>query len=213
MDLSDRRQEYARGSLDRNDLNACPFAQFEHWIRQAEACKLEEPNAMCLASVDPNGQPSTRIVLLKQCSKSSGLVFYTNYQSRKAKEMDATHKVAANFLWLPLQRQVNITGIVNRISTAQSLKYFLSRPLSSRLGAWTSPQSKVISSRQLLESKLQEMKQKFSDGSVPLPDFWGGYTIQPQTFEFWQGRQCRLHDRFIYRLQDDSSWVIDRLAP
>jgi pyridoxamine 5'-phosphate oxidase len=213
MDLFDRRQEYARERLERENLDDCPFAQFENWMRQAETCQLEEPNAMCLATVDDNGQPSTRIVLLKQFSKANGLVFFTNYESRKAKEMDTTHKVAANFLWLPLQRQVNITGTVTRISTAQSLKYFLSRPLASRLGAWTSPQSKVISSRQLLESKWQEMKRKFSDGSVPLPDFWGGYAIQPSSFEFWQGRPSRLHDRFVYRQQEDSSWLIERLAP
>jgi pyridoxamine 5'-phosphate oxidase len=213
MDLFDRRQEYARGRLEREDLNPCPYAQFENWMRQAESCKLEEPNAMCLASVDENGYPSTRIVLLKQFSQANGLVFFTNYESRKAKEMDATGKVAVNFLWLPLQRQINIAGTVDRISTAQSLKYFLSRPLANRLGAWTSPQSKVISSRQLLESKWQEMKRKFSDGSVPLPDFWGGYAIQPKSFEFWQGRPNRLHDRFIYRLQENSNWLIQRLAP
>jgi pyridoxamine 5'-phosphate oxidase len=213
MDLFDRRQEYARGRLEREDLNPCPYAQFENWLRQAESCELEEPNAMCLATVDENGHPSTRIVLLKQFSKANGLVFFTNYESRKAKEMDSTGNVAANFLWLPLQRQINITGTVARISTAQSLKYFLSRPLANRLGAWTSPQSKVISSRQLLESKWQEMKRKFSDGSVPLPDFWGGYAIQPKSFEFWQGRPSRLHDRFIYRLQENSNWLIERLAP
>lgn len=213
MDLFDRRKEYANGSLEREDLNDCPFSQFEHWMRQAEACELDEPNAMCLATADANGQPSTRIVLLKQFSKSGGMVFFTNYQSRKAAEMDTNPQVAANFLWLPLQRQVNITGKVSRISTAQSLKYFLSRPLANRLGAWTSPQSKVISSRQLLEAKWQEVKRKFNDGSVPLPDFWGGYSIQPQTFEFWQGRPSRLHDRFIYRLQADSTWTIERLAP
>ena len=213
MDLFDRRKEYARGRLEREDLNPCPYAQFENWMQQAESCELEEPNAMCLATVDASGHPSTRIVLLKQFSKSNGLVFFTNYESCKAKAMDATGKVAANFLWLPLQRQINITGTVARISSAQSLKYFLSRPLANRLGAWTSPQSKVISSRQLLESKWHEMKRKFSNGSVPLPDFWGGYAIQPKSFEFWQGRPSRLHDRFIYRLQQNANWLIERLAP
>jgi len=212
MDLSDRRQDYSKGRLDREDLLASPFAQFEKWMRQAEDCKLEEPNAMCLATVGPEGTPSTRIVLLKQFSED-GLVFFTNYKSRKAQEMDAHKKVAANFLWLPLQRQVNVRGTVERISTAASLKYFVSRPLSSRLGAWTSPQSQVITSRQLLEAKWEQMKQKFKDGDIPLPDFWGGYRIVPKSFEFWQGRPSRLHDRFIYHKSETGPWTIDRLAP
>lgn len=166
---------------------------------------------MCLATVSADGQPSTRIVLLKDFS-AKGLTFYTNYNSRKASELEATGKAAANFLWLPLQRQVNVIGRVERVSRADSLKYFLSRPIGSQLGAWSSPQSKVITSRSILETKLDQMKRKFAEGKVPLPDHWGGYRIVPESFEFWQGRTNRLHDRFMYRLSD-GQWIAERLAP
>lgn len=212
MDLSELRQSYTKGSFSEEDLLATPFEQFEKWFAQAMDSQLEEPNAMCLATVSKDGQPSTRIVLLKDFSQK-GLTFYTNYESRKAEELDATGRAAANFLWLPLQRQVNVTGEVVRVSKSESLKYFLSRPLGSQLGAWASPQSKVITSRSLLETKLDQMKRKFAEGKVPLPDHWGGYRIIPDTFEFWQGRPNRLHDRFIYRKGSDGSWTPERLAP
>lgn len=212
MDLYDLRKEYTRGGLQREDLAADPFTQFERWFDQAVKSQVEEPNAFCLATADGDGQPSTRVVLLKQFS-AAGLVFFTNYESRKARDLDTNPKAAANFLWLPLQRQVNVLGSVERVSTAESLKYFLSRPMGNRLGAWTSPQSKVISSRQILEAKLEEIKRKFANGEVPLPSFWGGYRIVPRRFEFWQGRPNRLHDRFEYRLEDDGAWTIERLAP
>ncbi|MFT4901515.1 MAG: pyridoxamine 5'-phosphate oxidase [Lentimonas sp.] len=212
MDLSDRRAEYTKHALNAADLLASPFEQFTQWFRQAEACELEEPNAMCLATASAEGQPSTRVVLLKDFSEK-GLTFYTNYESRKAVELEANPRAGANFLWLPLQRQVNVVGRVERVSKAESLKYFLSRPFSSQLGAWTSPQSQVITSRQLLEAKLEQMKRKFAEGKVPLPDHWGGYRIVPDSFEFWQGRPSRLHDRLIYRLDASGAWVIERLAP
>lgn len=212
MDLSDLRQSYTKGSFSEADLLGSPFAQFEKWFKEAQHAELEEPNAMCLATADASGQPSTRIVLLKDFSEN-GLVFYTNYESRKAGELDANPRAAANFLWLPLQRQVNVVGRVERVSKAESLKYFLSRPLSSQLGAWTSPQSQVITSRSILESKLEQMKRKFSEGKVPLPDHWGGYRIIPESFEFWQGRPSRLHDRFRYALNVDNVWETERLAP
>lgn len=212
MDLSDRRKEYTKHALTRADLLADPIEQFKLWFDQAEELQLDEPNAMCVASVGSGGQPSTRIVLLKGISEG-GFVFYTNYESRKASELDANPKVAANFFWLPLQRQVNITGKVERVSKAESLKYFLTRPLGSRLGAWTSPQSKVISSRQILEAKFEQMKRKFADGKVPLPDDWGGYRIVPETIEFWQGGASRLHDRFMYSKNEAGHWIVERLAP
>ncbi len=211
--LEELRIDYTKGALDISDLEPDPFDQFEKWFQQAQSCQVEEPNAMCLATVDSSGQPFTRTVLLKGFS-SKGLVFYTNYESRKAMHIEANSKVSVNFLWLPLQRQISVTGSVKRISKMESLKYFISRPLASRLGAWTSPQSKVITSRQILEMKLDQMKRKFANGEIPLPDNWGGYRIVPKTFEFWQGRSGRLHDRFLFqRDENGQEWKIDRLAP
>ena len=167
---------------------------------------------MCLATVGTGGVPSTRVVLLKNFS-SQGLTFFTNYESRKATELGENANVSVNFLWLPIQRQVNILGFAERISKSETLKYFISRPLASQLGAWTSPQSKVISSRQILETKWDQMKRKFAEGEVPVPDNWGGYRIVPHSFEFWQGRKSRLHDRYLYQKCDDGGWTIVRLAP
>lgn len=212
MDLSDRRKDYTKQALTQADLLEDPIEQFKLWFSQAEDVEIDEPNAMCLATATAGGQPSTRVVLLKGITEG-GFVFYTNYESRKAGELDANPSVAANFFWLPLQRQVNITGRVVRVSKAESLKYFLTRPLGSRLGAWTSPQSKVIGSRQILEAKLEQMKRKFADGKVPLPDDWGGYRILPETIEFWQGRASRLHDRFMYSKNEAGLWAVERLAP
>ena len=206
------RIDYTKGTLEASDLAKDPFDQFEQWFQQAQDCEVEEPNAMCLATVDADGQPFTRTVLLKGFSKK-GLVFYTNYESRKAIHVEANPKVSANFLWLPLQRQISVTGNVERVSKIESLKYFVSRPFASQLGAWTSPQSKVITSRQILEMKLDQMKRKFANGEVPLPDNWGGYRIVPKTFEFWQGRSGRLHDRFLFQLDENAEWALDRLAP
>ncbi|MEX0331291.1 MAG: pyridoxamine 5'-phosphate oxidase [Puniceicoccaceae bacterium] len=211
MDIAHLREDYRREALNRETLKADPMDQFRFWFEQARTAEVKEPNAMVLATVDPSGQPFTRTVLLKQMN-AAGLVFYTNYESRKARHLAENNKVSATFLWLDLERQVTVKGTTEKVSTADSLAYFVSRPLGSRLGAWSSDQSSIIKSRSLLEAKLEEMKQKFSDGKIPLPSFWGGYRIIPNTWEFWQGRQNRMHDRFLYSAAGDS-WEIERLQP
>ena len=173
MNLSDLRQNYTKGSFSESDQMSSPFDLFKKWFREAQAAKIEEPNAMCLATCQANNCPNTRVVLLKDFS-DKGLIFYTNYESRKAMDLEANPQVAANFLWLPLQRQVNVTGSVERISKTDSLEYFHSRPVSSQIGAWVSPQSQTISGRSVLDSRLEEYKQKFAGGEVPFPENWGG---------------------------------------
>lgn len=212
MDLAAMREEYTRQGLSRDDLEENPFAQFEKWFQQSIEVNLFEPNAMVLATVSAQGQPTTRTVLLKYFDQK-GLVFFTNYESRKAQQMAENPKVSLLFPWLQLERQVHITGQVEKVSTAESLKYFLSRPKGSQIGAWVSSQSSVISSRKLLMSKFEELQQKFQHKEVPLPSFWGGYRVSPDSFEFWQGGKFRLHDRFFYSLQPDGRWEISRLAP
>ena len=211
MDVTHLREEYKREALNRETLQDHPMDQFKAWFSQAREAQLQEPNAMTLATSDQEGQPWTRTVLLKKLDER-GLVFFTNFESRKAGHMENNPKVSVHFLWLGLERQVSINGTVERISSAESLSYFLSRPLGSRLGAWTSDQSSVIKSRSLLEAKLEEMKRKFADGKVPLPGFWGGYRVIPASYEFWQGRQNRLHDRFFYG-KEEGNWTIERLQP
>ena len=214
MDISALRREYTQAGLDRDSLDGDPVAQFRRWFEQAQQAQLIEPNAMTLATADAMVLPNVRTVLLKAFDER-GYVFYTNYESQKAVELDASGGACALlFPWLGLERQVKIRGRAERISTAESLGYFMSRPFGSRLGAWVSQQSKVISSRSLLEIKLEEMKRKFAGGEVPLPDFWGGYRVVPSEYEFWQGRQSRLHDRFRYRQASaGTGWEIDRLSP
>lgn len=211
MDISNLREEYRREALDRNTLRENPMEQFKFWFDQAQETRITEPNAMVLATVSENGQPWNRTVLLKKID-DRGFIFFTNYESRKARHLEKNARVSALFLWLGLERQIIINGVAEKISSAESLAYFISRPLGSRLGAWTSRQSSVIRSRSLLESKLYEMKKKFADGKVPLPSFWGGYRILPETYEFWQGRQNRLHDRFLYSLEN-GAWHVERLQP
>ena len=211
MDLTFIRQGYKNKSLEKEDLNPDPFFQFEFWFEKA---KEEEPipTAMSLSTVNNNGEPALRTVLLKLFDKK-GFVFFTNYKSRKADHIAENPNVAALFNWVALERQVIITGFAEKIKTKESKKYFMSRPRGSQLGAWVSDQSSVLSSRKILELKLDEMKRKFSDSEIPLPDFWGGYKIIPKTFEFWQGRPNRLHDRFIYSKQSSELWEIERIAP
>ena len=205
------RQGYKNKGLDKEDLNADPIIQFESWFKEAK--KSEPiPTAMSLSTVNNNGEPTLRTVLLKLFDKK-GFVFFTNYKSRKADHITGNPSVAVLFNWGALERQISITGVAEKIKTKESIKYFMSRPRGSQLGAWVSDQSSVLSSRKILELKLEEMKRKFSDGEIPLPDFWGGYRIIPKTFEFWQGRPNRLHDRFIYSKLSNGIWKIDRIAP
>ena len=213
MDVSDFRQEYTQEGLRREQLDRDPFKQFELWFQQACTANLPEPNAMSLATASVTGEPAQRMVLLKYFDRQ-GLVFFTSYKSKKARQIEANPQVSLLFFWIALQRQVQIAGKAVKISTAESFKYFATRPRGSQIGAWCSQQSTVISSRQILELKFEEMKRKFQQQEIPLPSAWGGYRIVPHSFEFWQGRPNRLHDRFLYsRLDSDSAWDIQRLAP
>ena len=211
MKLDDVRREYLKDGLRRSSLNENPIIQLENWINEASKVELVDATAMTLATVDPDGQPSQRVVLLKQLDQD-GLVFFTNLNSSKAQDIKENHKVSAHFAWLPLERQVKIKGVASRISNTEALSYFISRPRNSQIAAWASNQSQPISSRQLLMSAFEKMKQKFSEGEVPLPDFWGGYRIKPTVYEFWQGGGARLHDRFEYT-PSEMGWDIKRLAP
>ena len=210
--LETLRKEYKNSGLRRQDLNEDPFIQFEIWFQQACNAKISESNAMSLATVAANGEPSIRTVLLKYFDKD-GFVFFTNYESRKSREIQGNSSVALLFFWTFLERQVQICGTASKISTAESIKYFATRPRGSQLGSWCSNQSSVISSRTFLEMKLNEMKQKFINHEIPLPSFWGGYRVVPHSIEFWQGRSNRLHDRFLYSHQEDKTWKIERLSP
>ncbi len=208
----EQRREYARSELRREDLLADPIDQFSKWFH--EACESEEsdPTAMSLATATADGRPSLRTVLLKHF-EPDGFVFYTNHESTKARQIAENPNVALLLPWLTMERQICITGTAVRTSHAESLRYFVTRPIGSRLSAWTSLQSSVVSSRKFLEMKYEEVKRKFAEGEVPLPSTWGGYRVIPETVEFWQGRKNRLHDRFLYTRRDDNSWRIDRLAP
>lgn len=212
MDLSDFRKEYSSRGLRREDLTAEPVEFFEKWFRQATELKVHEPNAMTLATVSPAGQPSQRTVLLKAFDKK-GFTFFTNYQSRKAAQIAANPSVCLLFPWITLERQVIVQGRAEKISAAESLKYFTTRPRESQIGAWVSNQSEVISSRKILLQKLDEIKSKFKGGEIPLPSFWGGYRVVPETIEFWQGGPARVHDRFLYNRKNEAEWSIDRLSP
>ncbi len=215
-DPASLRRSYERGALNREDLAADPVAQFRAWFAEASAApEIIEVNAMTLSTVSPDGQPSSRTVLLKAYDER-GFVFFTNYQSRKAHDIAANPRVALLFPWLGLERQLKIEGVAEKISRTETVKYFLSRPTGSRLGAWVSTQSSVVSSKSLLLTKLDEMKRKFAGGEIPCPDFWGGFRILPSRFEFWQGGKDRIHDRFEYQRSeggDRDDWDISRLAP
>lgn len=199
--------------LKRADLDPDPYREFEKRFTLAIDAGIPEPNAMSLATVDENGQPWVRTVLLKTYDER-GFVFFSNYESRKARHIARHPQVALAFPWFALGWEVKVTGTAARVSFTESAKYFATRPRGSQIGAWASPQSQVITSRSLLDARVAEMKRKLHDHEVPLPAFWGGYRVRPSTIEFWQARTNRLHDRFIYsREEADGSWLIERLAP
>lgn len=211
MKVADLRKEYTKAELTEKSVNSNPIAQFDSWFQEALKSEINEPNAMALSTVNRENQPSQRTVLLKAYDEK-GFVFYTNYSSRKAEEIEGNPKVSLIFPWYELERQVIIQGLAEKVSKTESLNYFLSRPKGSQLGAWVSRQSSVISSRSILEMKLNEMKSKFKDGKIPLPEFWGGFRVVPHAIEFWQGRSNRLHDRIKY-IRESDRWDIRRLAP
>ena len=212
MNTETLRRDVMAAGLHRDDLCSDPIKQFEQWYRQTTDTDLAEPSSMSLATVDAQGQSWQRIVLLKVFD-AKGFVFFTNYSSRKAKQIANNSKVSLLFPWQALGRQVKVTGEAEKISTAESMKYFATRPRGSQIGAWASHQSQVIKSRAMLDAMFQEMKQRFLQGDVPLPSFWGGYRVTPVTIEFWQARDSRLHDRFIYRQDEKARWFIERLSP
>ena len=211
LDLQEMRTEYRKATLDESSVPAEPFTLFEIWFSQAVATEVKDPNTMILATSSKENIPNVRAVLLKIFDEK-GFVFFTNYNSVKAKEIKENPHVALEFLWLDLERQVRVIGTCEKISTAESMAYFMKRSRGSQIGAWVSEQSSIISSRKMLQMQIEKMKEKFAKGSVPLPDFWGGYRVIPSQIEFWQGRESRLHDRIRYR-KDGDHWIIERLAP
>lgn len=211
MNLADFRKEYSDRGLHREELDPDPVKQFSQWFSHATELGVHEPNAMTLATVDETGMPYQRTVLLKYFD-ANGFVFFTNYGSRKSKQLAANPKCSLLFPWITLERQVIIQGVAEKISSAESLKYFASRPRESQIGAWVSNQSEVITSRKFLMQKLAEIKDKFQHGEIPLPSFWGGYRVVPTAIEFWQGGPARLHDRFLYQ-KSGADWNIERLSP
>ncbi len=212
LSLKALRQKYGEEGLQYKDLNNDPLLQFQTWFQQAVDSGMPEPNGMCLSTATRAAAPSLRTVLMKSYD-TDGFIFYTNFGSRKARQIEENNKVALIFPWIALHRQIIIEGTAKKIPTAESMKYFATRPRGSQLGAWSSHQSEVLTKRSLLEAKLDEVKNKFSKGDVPLPSFWGGFRVKPVRIEFWQGRPHRLHDRFLFTLTTDGNWKVERLSP
>ena len=210
MDIAALRKEYTFAGLRRRDLHPDPLQQFNNWFQQALSAQVPEANAMTLATVDAQGQPSSRIVLLKAVD-SRGFSFYTNYQSRKGRELEVNPKAALTFFWAGLERQICVRGSCTKLSAQESEIYYKSRPIGNRLGAWVSNQSSMIPNREYLEKRLEEIQARFGE-NPPLPEYWGGYVLSPETVDFWQGRPNRLHDRFLYA-RTGQEWKLERLGP
>ncbi len=210
-DIASIRRDYQLATLDESSTSAHPMSQFEHWWEEAIASNIDEVNAFVLSTIDANRAPASRVVLLKGYTPE-GFIFFTNYESNKGIEMEAHPVVAINFFWKELERQVRITGSVQKIASSESEAYFHSRPVSSQIGAWSSPQSQVIPDRTFLENLVASNTEKYASGIVPLPPHWGGYIVHPTQMEFWQGRSSRLHDRIRYTLSNNE-WIKERLAP
>lgn len=211
MDLFNLRRDFTLRTLDERDVLPNPMEMLQLWLSNAIEAKALEPNAMTLSTVSAEGKPSSRVLLLKEV-KPEGLVFFSNYMSRKGEQMEANKYVALNFIWHELERQVRVEGVVRRLSEEESNAYFQMRPRDSRIGAWASPQSQIIPDRQYLEVEVEKYLSLFEDKEIPKPPFWGGYIVIPTLFEFWQGRKNRLHDRIQY-LKEERGWKISRLAP
>lgn len=211
-DLTALRKDYTQNGLDESALTPTPFELFDAWLRLALESKIPEPYAMTVATATPNGNPSLRILLLRQFDKK-GFVFFTNYESRKGKELMVNPQASILFYWPELERQVRIEGLIERISPAESDDYHNKRPANSRLSAVASPQSEIISGRSVLEARVQELSSQYPEGNIPRPPHWGGYRLVPSYFEFWQGRVSRLHDRLFYKKDEDGNWKTGRLAP
>jgi len=209
--LRDLRTNYQKSELTEDSINSDPFRQLEEWLKSAIEEENPEPTAMALSTIDAKGFPDSRVVLLKEVN-SEGLIFFTNYNSKKGRQLKANPNVAVNFFWSKTERQVRIKGVAERISEEYSVKYFKSRPIESQLGAWASPQSRIIENRQILEENFSLYQQYFQDHEIIKPHHWGGFLIRPVNFEFWQGRMNRMHDRFEFFLSGNK-WIIHRLAP
>lgn len=206
------RQDYEKSSLDESSVDRDPIRQFQAWFEQATEAGIAEPHAATVATATLDGRPSARIVLIRGFDER-GFVFFTNYESRKGREIDANPFASICFFWQPLERQVRIEGAVVRATEAESDEYFRGRPTGSKLGAWVSEQSEVVAGREALEAELEAIKRRFPDGEIPRPPHWGGFRVVPESVEFWQGRRSRLHDRLVYRKSPQGGWRIDRLAP
>jgi len=211
MNFSSMRREYTQKPISKTDLDPNPFSQFKIWAQEAIQAKVPEPNAMSLATSSKFGFPSIRTVLLKGFD-DNGLVFYTNYNSSKSKDIEENPHVALLFLWLSLERQVRIQGTAEKMSQTENEAYFQTRPIETQLGAWSSDQSQIIDSKKSLEQKVKDIRAKYEGKQIPMPPFWGGYRVVPTSFEFWQGQPNRLHDRLHYR-QTKDGWIVDRLCP